>query len=476
MLRIHKIVQRLFRSILIRVIKEEEEFSLLALLVSSENTVRNARLFSQINFIGQDCKFNGKIIITDPACVSIGNNVHIGDNAYFNTMGGLVIGDNTHISRNVSIYTQNHNYNGNALPYDDSHILKPVSIGKNVWIGMNVSIIPGVSIGDGAIIGMGTVVSQNVPPRAIVGNQPHRIVRTRDELHYQILDSNNDFGGVNGKKLDNDKSFSSVPANVMGSKIVFVVSTGRSGSQSFAEMFDSSENVVSLHEPHRQLVRLSTELAHGVKSRDEVKNELLDWYVNTSCFSSGKIYIESDQKLSNLIDILNEILPQCKFLWLIRRADEFVASAYPRGWFDKNELNRAENEKHINKYWATYRLNGYKCGAFSAQAWDSMDTFERNCWYWTYWNTMIQQNLEKISSDRWYKLRLEDMAVKLPEICSFIGIDPSFVTLVHGNKAKGYSTISKKNWSEDMKYKYNFWCAESMNTMYETTVSSYIKE
>lgn len=130
--------------------------------------------------------------------IEIGDNVHINRNAFIRGEGGLKIGDNVHIASNLVLYTINHNYEGDALPYDHTLVRKPVVIGKNVWIGVNVVIIPGVTIGEGAIIGAGTVVSRDVPPLAIVGSQPPRIIKFRDEDHYFDLERRRRYGGVSG--------------------------------------------------------------------------------------------------------------------------------------------------------------------------------------------------------------------------------------------------------------------------------------
>lgn len=114
----------------------------------------------------------------------------------------MTIGDNTHISRNLTLYSYNHNYEGCALPYDNTTIEKSVVIGRNVWIGMDVKIAPGVTIGDGAIIGLGTVVSKDVPPLAIVAGQPLRIIKYRDKRHYDKLEESASYSGVNGVLLD----------------------------------------------------------------------------------------------------------------------------------------------------------------------------------------------------------------------------------------------------------------------------------
>ena len=44
---------------------------------------------------------------------------------------------------------------------------------------MNVSILDGITIGDGAIIAAGAVVTQDVPPYAIVGGVPAKIIKYR---------------------------------------------------------------------------------------------------------------------------------------------------------------------------------------------------------------------------------------------------------------------------------------------------------
>lgn len=52
-------------------------------------------------------------------------------------------------------------------------------IGHDVWIGAHVHIIKGVKIGNGAIIGTDAVVTKDVPPYAIVGGNPAKVIRYR---------------------------------------------------------------------------------------------------------------------------------------------------------------------------------------------------------------------------------------------------------------------------------------------------------
>ena len=54
-----------------------------------------------------------------------------------------------------------------------------VEIGNDVWIGAHAMIMSGVKVGDGAIIAAGAIVTKDVPPYAIVGGVPARIIRYR---------------------------------------------------------------------------------------------------------------------------------------------------------------------------------------------------------------------------------------------------------------------------------------------------------
>lgn len=65
---------------------------------------------------------------------------------------------------------------------------KRVEIGNDVWIGTNAVIMGGVKIGDGAIVAAGAVVTKDVPPYAIVGGVPAKVIKYRfDEATIQEL-------------------------------------------------------------------------------------------------------------------------------------------------------------------------------------------------------------------------------------------------------------------------------------------------
>ncbi len=157
------------------------------------------KYYKRAKYIGKCVYFNGISYIGNIENIEFGDNVHLGDNGYISAKGGLYIGDNTHISRNLVLYTDSHNYEGKYLPYDDSFRLKKVIIEKNVWIGINVTILPGTHIKEGAIIGAGCVVSGVIEAYSIYGASLGKVLKMRNTNHYQKLEDKQQYGARNGK-------------------------------------------------------------------------------------------------------------------------------------------------------------------------------------------------------------------------------------------------------------------------------------
>ena len=119
-------------------------------------------------------------------------NTFLGKNTSFNGFqvagaGKVTIGDNFHCGRNCKVICSFHNYQGDALPYDQTFIVKDVMIGDNVWLGDDVTILGGATIGEGAIIQAGSVVVKDIPRLAIAGGHPAVAFKYRDAEHYEGL-------------------------------------------------------------------------------------------------------------------------------------------------------------------------------------------------------------------------------------------------------------------------------------------------
>lgn len=141
-------------------------------------------------------KFTPPLRVNGPTYVS--KYTELGKNVSFNGMiisgkAEVKIGDNFHSAKGCKIMTDFHNYEGNALPYDNTVISKNVEIGDNVWLGDHVTILGGVTIGNGVIVQAGSVVVSNIPDYAIAGGHPAKVFKERNVEHYNKLLKENKF-------------------------------------------------------------------------------------------------------------------------------------------------------------------------------------------------------------------------------------------------------------------------------------------
>lgn len=127
------------------------------------------------NKLDKSTIINPPIFLLQSSKVKLGKGIVLMNGFQCMTSGGLTIDDNTLISLNCTIATNNHDV------YDRAVITcKPVHIKKNVWIGVNVTILAGVTIGENAIIGAGAVVTKDVPDNAVVVGSPARVIKYLD--------------------------------------------------------------------------------------------------------------------------------------------------------------------------------------------------------------------------------------------------------------------------------------------------------
>lgn len=102
----------------------------------------------------------------------------------------IFIGSFCSIASNTVIREHNHNIKSATTYFIKKRIFKkgnfadavskgPITIGNDVWIGTQSVILTGVNIGDGAVIAAKSLVNKNVPPYAIVGGIPAKILSYR---------------------------------------------------------------------------------------------------------------------------------------------------------------------------------------------------------------------------------------------------------------------------------------------------------
>lgn len=114
-----------------------------------------------------------------PRRISAGSRLWLGRYCQINAEAGVTFGDDVMLGPFVTVTSVNHGLRTGAAMRDQSLDGATVTIADDVWIGAHVSILPGVTVADGAVIGAGAVVTKDVPPRAIVGGVPARVIGHR---------------------------------------------------------------------------------------------------------------------------------------------------------------------------------------------------------------------------------------------------------------------------------------------------------
>ncbi len=120
----------------------------------------------------------------DPRNISIGDDSIIGEGVVLDGRDKLIIGNHVDIASDVMIYNSEHDVNNESFSAKNS----PVTIEDYVFIGPRVIILAGVTIGRGTVIGAGAVVTKDIPPYAIAGGVPAKIIgeRRNKDLHYKL--------------------------------------------------------------------------------------------------------------------------------------------------------------------------------------------------------------------------------------------------------------------------------------------------
>lgn len=115
---------------------------------------------------GDNCMCHYSTEIKFGQNIKIGSSTRFGQNCVLGGLGGISIGSNVVVSKNVVIESAGLKFKDKNPPY--KHQGAPIFIGDGVWIGVNSIILGGVTIGENTIIGAGSVVSNSLPANSIV--------------------------------------------------------------------------------------------------------------------------------------------------------------------------------------------------------------------------------------------------------------------------------------------------------------------
>lgn len=235
-----------------------------------------------------------------------------------------------------------------------------------------------------------------------------------------------------------------------GCPCVFVLSTGRVGSQTLTALLALSPAVVSEHEPFPRLVKASIDayleggdLGASEKWREVVYGARDDLVCEAN--RRGKIYVETNNRLTYLAPILATCFPDSKFIHLHRHPYEVVRSAMRRGYYESHNWDFARVRPRASEPLAA--------------TWDALPRLEKCGWFWSRINEEAASFMATLPPERALDLRADLLfggdEATMRRIFSFVGIDFPAQELVEEvlgqklNAAVRGAFPGAGDWSED---------------------------
>ena len=123
--------------------------------------------------VGSGVVIRGKVNITFPWRLHVGDHVWIGEEVLILSLAQVTVESNVCISQRTFLCTGSHDFRSPKF----SLMTKPITIRGGSWIAAQAFISPGVEIGAGSMVCAGSVVTGDVPPRTIVRGNPAQVVK-----------------------------------------------------------------------------------------------------------------------------------------------------------------------------------------------------------------------------------------------------------------------------------------------------------
>lgn len=187
---------------------------------------------------------------------------------------------------------------------------------------------------------------------------------------------------------------------------VFVLSTGRGGTETLTALATLSPSIVASHEPRPRLIKASFDaymagegLGGHAHWRDLVlaARDDLVW----GATQKGKVYVETNNRLTYLAPVLAEVFPASRFIHVYRDPYAFVRSAMRRRYFDGHN-------------WDFARVRPRPDDPLASR-WDTLPKVECCAWLWWRTNHDARTWMATLPASRRLSLRSEDLFAGRPQ-------------------------------------------------------------
>lgn len=125
--------------------------------------------------IGKGVRIKPGVRIKFPWRLTIGNHCWIGEDAWFDNLAPIVLGNNVCVSQAVYFCTGNHDW---TAPLFDLKVA-PITVESGSWLAARSTIAPGVRIGEGAVLSLGSVAVRSLDSWTIYAGNPAIAIKPR---------------------------------------------------------------------------------------------------------------------------------------------------------------------------------------------------------------------------------------------------------------------------------------------------------
>lgn len=147
----------------------------------------NFVLYGDINLFNTNVRIGNNVHIYPNATfwgnghIKIGDNCSIGQGTviFASDLGGVTIGNNTHIAAQCYIIDMDHGIQANTLIESQENLVKHVEIGNDVWIAAGVIILKGSVLQDHVVVGANAVVKGILQENSIGVGIPAKVIKYR---------------------------------------------------------------------------------------------------------------------------------------------------------------------------------------------------------------------------------------------------------------------------------------------------------
>lgn len=243
-------------------------------------------------------------------------------------------------------------------------------------------------------------------------------------------------------------------------KNFFIVGTGRCGTMTIAKTLSQHPKCDCGH--HMASVYTLSEMTRYYYNPTDRENR------ERLIKNLGKVYSlphrkgvrfgDSDFGLVLVLPLLKELYPKSKFVWLIRDGRDVVSSMFSRGWYAGPEV---AIEKGIPTFWETNRIRGDLTKDFTFSEWNDLDRFEKCCWIWSKYNTLIENHFGDIP-DRVFHLRFDKMHKRLRRLSLFLHLKQKISFRMERHNSSEFPLQPWEEWTVDWKRKFELQCGSEM--------------